>query len=203
MAAALAATPLALISMSMITGCGGGGGKVCFPNLCGCNSFFGLGLLAIWLLRGEDGVGRVGPSCWDVNVNGTCDWRPKTLTRDGVCDALDCQGPSGPDGQPIPGIDGLQCWDLNGNGTGDTDEDINGDGLFNALDCRGPAGPPGSDGSDGQDGQNGDPGPAGPPADQLWDWFVEDFFTYGEISDDISGQGEVIQLKEPTPGLQC
>lgn len=194
MAAILAASPLTVISMSMVAGCGGGAG--CLPPIpCKCAWQFAAGILAIWLLRGgEDGVGSAGLHCWDLNADGTCDPATEDANADGLCDINDCQGPDGPNGQPIPGVDGLQCWDLNGNGTGEATEDVNGDGLFNALDCRGPAGPSGDDGSDGQDG---DPGPPGPPGPDLFDWFIEDFFTYGEISHDVSGQGEVINIQEP------
>ncbi|MDM8008539.1 MAG: hypothetical protein QUV05_20570 [Phycisphaerae bacterium] len=194
MAAILAASPLTVISMSMVAGCGGGAG--CLPPIpCKCAWQFAAGILAIWLLRGgEDGVGSSGLHCWDLNADGTCDPATEDANADGLCDINDCQGPDGPNGQPIPGVDGLQCWDLNGNGTGEATEDVNGDGLFNALDCRGPAGPSGDDGSDGQDG---DPGPPGPPGPDLFDWFIEDFFTYGEISHDVSGQGEVINIQEP------
>jgi hypothetical protein len=187
MAAALAASPLAVISMSMVTGCGGGS---CLPNIpCGCRLNFAAGLLAIWLLRNSENViGRPGPDCWDLNVNRVCDPASEDLNADGVCDALDCQGGDGPDGQPIPGIDGIQCWDLNGDGIGDANEDSNNDGAVNALDCRGDPGPSGSD---------GDPGPPGPSADRLFDWFIEDFFTLGVVTDDIAGQGEVIQIQEP------
>ncbi len=197
MAAVLAASPLTVVWMSMVTGCGGG--SCCLPPIpCKCTFQFAAGILAIWLLRGSDGVaGRPGLNCWDLNADGACDPATEDQNSDGICNVNDCQGADGPNAEPIPGVDGLQCWDLNGNGTGDVDEDINGDGLFNALDCRGPAGPSGDDGSDGQDGQDGDPGPPGPPADQLFDWFIEDFFTYGEISEDVSGQGEVINIQEP------
>jgi hypothetical protein len=194
MAAILAASPLTMISMSMVAGCGGGAG--CLPPIpCKCAWQFAAGILAIWLLRGgEDGVGSAGLHCWDLNADGTCDPATEDANADGLCDINDCQGPDGPNGQPIPGVDGLQCWDLNGNGIGEATEDVNGDGLFNALDCRGPAGPSGDDGSDGQDG---DPGPPGPPGPDLFDWFIEDFFTYGPISEDVSGQGEVINIQEP------
>ncbi len=187
MAAALAASPLAVISMSMVTGCGGGS---CLPNIpCGCRLNFAAGLLAIWLIRNSENViGRPGPDCWDLNVNQVCDLASEDLNGDGICDAVDCQGIDGSDGQPIPGIDGIQCWDLNGDSIGDATEDSNGDGLFNALDCRGNPGPSGGDGN---------PGPPGPSADRLFDWFIEDFFTLGVVSNDIAGQGEVIQIEEP------
>lgn len=196
MAAILAASPLTVVWMSMVTGCGGGG---CLPPIpCKCAFQFAAGVLAIWLLRGSDGVaGRPGLHCWDLNADGACDPATEDQNSDGICDVNDCQGADGPNAEPIPGVDGLQCWDLNGNGTGDVDEDINGDSLFNALDCRGPAGPSGDDGSDGQDGQDGQAGPPGPPGPELFDWFIEDFFSYGPISEDVSGQGEVINIQEP------
>lgn len=190
MAAMLAVSPLAVISMSMVTGCGGG----CLPTIpCKCTFQFAAGLLAIWLLR-DGGLASDGISCWDLNVNGVCDVATEDANADGVCNALDCQGAPGEAGQSIPGIDGLNCWDLNADGVADPDEDINADGVYDALDCRGAAGPPGSDGQDGQDGDDGPPGPAGPT---LFDLFIEDFFTYGDITDNVSGQGEVINIQEP------
>ncbi len=190
MAAVLAVAPLAMISMSMVTGCGGG--KICLPNLCGCNGLFGAGLLAIWLLRNGE-VGSDGISCWDLNGNTVCDLATEDTNEDGVCTILDCQGPPGEDGQPIPALDGVQCWDINASGECDpATEDSNGDGACNALDCRGPAGPPGDDGQDGDPGDPGEPGP------KVFDWFIEDFFTYDtDISVNVSGQGEVINIKEP------
>jgi hypothetical protein len=189
MAAVLAASPLMMVSMSMVAGCGGG--KVCFPDLCGCNSFFAAGLLAIWLVRGGD-AGVNGISCWDLNGNAVCDLATEDANQDGACSILDCKGPDGESGLPIPPLDGIQCWDLNANATCDlATEDTNQDGVCNALDCRGPAGPPGQDGTDGQDGNDGQ------PADQHFDWFVEDFYTYGPISDNVSGQGEVLTIQEP------
>ncbi len=194
MAAILAVSPLAVISMSMVTGCGGGG---CLPAIpCGCTLQFGAGLLAIWLLR-NNGLGADGISCWDLNGNGDCDLATEDANTDGVCNALDCQGLPGEPGQSIPGIDGLNCWDLNADGVADPDEDINDDGVWNAYDCRGTAGPPGSDGSDGQDGSDGSDGPPGPAGPTLFDLFIEDFFTYGQITNSVSGQGEVINIQEP------
>ncbi len=180
----LAASPLALISVSAVTGCGG---SSCLPNIpCGCSLRFSAGLLAIWLLRnGEDVAGRSGISCWDLNADSLCDLATEDANTDGVCDVLDCQGEPG---QDVPGIDGINCWDLNANGVGDPDEDLNADGAFDAFDCQGSDGPPGSDGSN---------GPPGPPGSSLYDLFIEDFFTIGAISQSISGQGEVIQIEEP------
>jgi hypothetical protein len=189
MAAILAVSPLAVISMSMVTGCGTG--KICLPNLCGCNGLFGAGLLAIWLLRNSDS-GNDGISCWDLNGNSVCDLATEDANDDGACTILDCQGPPGESGQAPPGVDGVQCWDLDASGGCDlATEDLNSDGVCNALDCRGPAGPPGQDGQDGNPGDPGEPGPT------VFDWFIEDFFTYGDISIDVSGQGQVITLKEP------
>jgi hypothetical protein len=197
MAAVLAASPLMLVSMSTLTGCGGG--KVCLPDVCGCNGFFGIGLLAIFLLKG--GQAGDGISCWDLNSNGACDLATEDANSDGICSALDCQGPPGEPAQPIPGVDGLSCWDTNGNGVCDpATEDVTGDGLCDALDCRGPAGPPGKDGTDGTDGADGKDGT---PA--LFDQFIEDFFTYAPwaISDNVSGQTEVINIQEPMLGFQA
>lgn len=192
MAAMLAVSPIAVISMSMVAGCGGGG--CCLPTIpCKCAFQFASGLLAIWLLR-NNGLGADGISCWDLNANGTCDTATEDVNADGVCNALDCQGLAGEPGQSIPGIDGLNCWDLNANGVADPDEDINGDGAWDAYDCRGTAGPPGSDGKDGKNGSNGPPGPQGPTR---FDLFIEDFFTYGRITDAVRGQGEVINIQEP------
>ena len=130
---------------------------------------------------GEDGL-----NCWDVNGNGEGD-PEEDMNGDGIFDALDCQGPQGPAGEigaggapGTPGAagelgaDGLDCWDLNGNGAGDRGEDINRDGLFDALDCRGPQGPAGEDGSRGRPGR---PGADGGDAPELFDIFVDDFFT--------------------------
>ena len=127
MAAVLAVAPLAMISMTMVTGCGGG--KICLPNLCGCNGLFGAGLLAIWLLR-DGQVGADGISCWDLNGNSVCDLATEDANADGSCTILDCQGPPGENGQPIPALDGIQCWDLNASGVCDpATEDDTGDGV--------------------------------------------------------------------------
>lgn len=191
MAAVLAASPMAIIPLSMVAGCGGG----CLPNIpCGCSLRFAAGLLAIWLLRNSQ-EGDNGISCWDLNGNGLCDPATEDANDDGQCTIADCQGPAGESPQPLPGVDGLQCWDLNASGECDVAaEDVNGDAVCNALDCRGPAGPPGPSGQDGQDGQDGQPGPPGP---ELFDWFIEDFYTYGQSSLDVSGQGYVINIQEP------
>jgi len=188
MVVSLALAPLLVISTATISGCTR---KICLPD-CSC---FGAGLLAIFLLRGN---GEGGISCWDLNGNGVCDLATEDANGDGVCSALDCQGPPGESAQPIPGVDGLNCWDLNGNGTCDlATEDINADGVCDALDCRGSDGPPGQDGTDGQDGTNGQDGPPGPAGATLFDLFIEDFFTYGAISDAVTGQAEVINIQEP------
>jgi hypothetical protein len=191
----LAVSPVVVISTSMMTGCNG---KICFPNPCQCNGLFGFGLLAIWLLQG--GLpGGDGISCWDLNGNQACDLATEDANSDGVCDALDCQGPPGEPGQAIPGIDGVSCWDLNASGECDlATEDLNLDGVCDALDCQGPAGPPGADGSDGSDG------PPGPAGGTLFDLFIEDFFAIegGAVSSEVSGQAEVVILQEPILSYQ-
>jgi len=193
MAMLLVIAPVTVISVSM-TGCGGG--SICLPNLCGCNGLFGAGLLAIWLLQGGE-VGGTGISCWDLNGNEVCDLATEDANDDGVCNALDCQGPPGESGQSVPGVDGVSCWDLNASGECDlATEDVTGDGVCDALDCQGAPGPPGDDGEDGNDG------PPGPAGGTLFDLFIEDFFALagGQISENVSGQTEVINLQEPVLG---
>ncbi len=47
-------------------------------------------------INGVDGSdGENGLDCWDSNANGLCDTDTEDVNDDGVCDALDCQGPSG------------------------------------------------------------------------------------------------------------
>ena len=46
----------------------------------------------------------MGLSCWDLNANRVCDLSTEDANGDGVCDALDCQGPQGETGtQGRPG----------------------------------------------------------------------------------------------------
>lgn len=152
---------------ALFSGCGGGTG-LCSP--CTLGTVFTVGQLARVLLSSQpgDSSGRIAISCWDLNANGNADPQ-EDRNQDGVVDVLDCQGPPGEAGQPIPGANGLACWDLNADGVQDPDEDVNSDGLWTALDCRGPAGPPGSSGG------SGPPGPPGQPGHQLFDLFVNDF----------------------------
>ncbi|NLE58289.1 MAG: hypothetical protein GX616_08010 [Planctomycetes bacterium] len=163
---------------ALFAGCGGGG--LCSP--CTLGTAFTVGQLARILLnnQGVDGSGRIAISCWDLHADGNADPEEDT-NQDGVVDVLDCQGPPGEAGQPIPGDNGLACWDLNGNGVQDADEDVNSDGLWTALDCRGPAGPPGSSGG------SGPPGPPGEPGPQLFDLFVNDFIIPDYYYDDYEG----------------
>ena len=76
----------------------------------------------------EDGL-----NCWDLNGNSVCDLdMAEDKNMDGVCDVMDCQGPSGSDG-----INGIDCWDLNQNHQCDLDtEDTNGDRTCSTLDCQ-------------------------------------------------------------------
>lgn len=175
---------------------------------CGLNGdFLGLedyqrdlltgGLLAAALLNGAGDGGAGAPadgrdgvdglSCWDANGNGQAD-PEEDVNGDGAFDTLDCAGADGAGS-------GLACWDLNGDGVGDANEDINNDGIFDALDCRGLAGPDGDRGSDGDDGSRGNPGARGP---ELFDIFVDDFFSAGPV---VPGMRvEVVSIAEPALG---
>ncbi len=104
--------------------------------------------------QGERGdPGAPGANCWDRNGNGVQD-PDEDINGDGAWDTLDCQGPTGDEGQPgqsipgAPGESGLMCWDLNGNGQPDPDEDVNQDDVWDARDCQGEPGAPGQDGED-------------------------------------------------------
>jgi len=51
---------------------------------------------------GDDGI-----SCWDLNGNGMCDLAIEDKNKNGICDAVDCQGPKGDTGtQGPPGVSG-------------------------------------------------------------------------------------------------
>jgi len=148
---------------------------------------------------GQPVPGKDGVSCWDLNENGHDDVA-EDVNGDGVFSVLDCQGRAGDPGTPgadgvdgqdgvdgIDGVDGLNCWDLDGDNAADRDEDINGDGVFDAQDCKGPRGPAGKTGPTGQSGAD------------LFDIFVDDFFT---TPDGPLGDMPIVRasITEPTLG---
>ena len=86
--------------------------------------------------QGETGSqGQSGFSCWDLNLNKTCDLASEDKNADSRCNPFDCQGDIG-----ITGETGIDCWDLNENRSKDPNEDVNGDGFVDVLDCIGLAG---------------------------------------------------------------
>ncbi|MCG3129333.1 MAG: N-acetylneuraminate epimerase [Phycisphaerae bacterium] len=106
---------------------------------------------------GEDGApGAPGRNCWDIDADGEDD-PEEDLNGDGLFNALDCAGQSGPPGEDgadgeegAPGSPGVACWDLNADGIAQLDtEDTNEDGVVDVLDCRGDTGPGGSSGEPG------------------------------------------------------
>jgi len=90
-----------------------------------------------WNAKGDKGdqgpVGINGLNCWDLNANGVCDLESEDKTQDGICDALDCQGPPGPCG-PCDGAVKLSEIRIDQSGT-DNDEYFELSGFAgNALD---------------------------------------------------------------------
>jgi hypothetical protein len=193
----LVAAPMAVLTVGGISGCGQSPGSFLGLHDYQRDLLLNGGLLAITLLMNQNaqdgaagGAGRGtvgGLNCWDLNGNGLPDADEDT-NQDGVIDALDCQGAPGEPGQPVPGVDGINCWDLNENGTADAEEDTNGDGVVNVMDCQG------ADGSNGSSGPQGPQGPAGP---ELFDIFIEEFFTF---SPEAESAGDVEEADDPILG---
>jgi len=94
-------------------------------------------------------AGTAGLSCWDLNGNGDCNLGTEDKNNDGICDALDCQGPKGETGPA--GADGAQGPQGE---KGDT-------GATGATGLQGPPGPQGEPGPKGDTGATGIQGPAG------------------------------------------
>ncbi len=84
--------------------------------------------MGTWIGSPTNLQGPAGVSCWDFNMNGTCDLPTEDPTNDSACSVADCNG--------VPGPAGAACWDLDASGTCGPGEDYNGDFLCDMYDCR-------------------------------------------------------------------